>query len=118
MNKYKSLMAWQSAHRFLVATYRTTDQHYHPRAKPVFDQLRRAALSIEANIVEGYALDTAPQFKRHLRIARASAAECEALLGIGAELHYLDNTLVGPLQADLETTLKTLHGLLKKPFHP
>jgi four helix bundle protein len=80
----------------------------------VFDQLRRAAVSIETNIVEGYALDTSAQFKRHLRIARGSAAECECLLRVAEEVGYLPSGEVEHLGNELGTTLRTLRGLLRK----
>jgi four helix bundle protein len=114
MDKYRSLVAWQSAHRFVISTLRVTDRQYHPRARPVFDQLRRAALSVETNIVEGYALDSSAQFKRHLRIARGSAAECECLLRVAREVGYLKPEEVEQLMTDLETALRTLRGLLRK----
>jgi four helix bundle protein len=114
MDKYRSLVAWQSAHRFLISTLRATDRQYRPQARALFDQLRRAAVSVEANIVEGYALDTRAQFKRFLRIAKASAAECECLLGAIAELGYLEARDLSALQLELETTMRTLHGLLRK----
>jgi four helix bundle protein len=49
-----------------VAVLEATDAAYHARKRPVFDQLRRAAVSVEANIVEGYALGTTPQFLESL----------------------------------------------------
>jgi four helix bundle protein len=113
VNKYCSLVAWQAAHSFVISTYRITDEHYHPRFRALFDQLRRAALSIEANIVEGYALDTTPQFLRHLRIARASAAESECILRIIREREYLDTAIVRTLEEQVELALKALRGLIR-----
>ena len=88
MDSYKTLVAWQRAHEALITTLKATDRYYHARARAVFDQLRRAIVSIEANIVEGYALRTPLLFRRHLRIALGSAAEAECLVRVCAEMEY------------------------------
>ncbi len=113
MNKYQSLVAWQSAHAFVISAFRTTDRYYHPRARSIFDQLRRAALSIETNIVEGYALQTTAQFRRHLVIARGSAAECECVIRILLELGYIDKPEISTLASQVDLALKTLRGLIR-----
>ena len=115
MNKYQSLVAWKRAHALAVTSLRITDAAYHPRARPVFEQLRRAAVSVEANIVEGYALGTRPLFFRHLRIAMGSAAEAECLIRLGAELGYLSQADVAALTAITDECLATLRGLLRAP---
>jgi len=53
MEKYRSLVAWQRAHALVLLVLRTVDARYHPRSRALFDQLKRAVISIEANIVEG-----------------------------------------------------------------
>ena len=83
MDRHRSLEAWKVARRLSLTVLEQTDDHYHPKARTLFDQLRRAAVSIEANIVEGYALQTPAQFRRHLRIALGSAAETECGLVFG-----------------------------------
>jgi four helix bundle protein len=55
MYAYQRLEAWKQAHGAMMLTLKSTDDAYHPRSKPLFDQLKRAASSVEANIVEGYA---------------------------------------------------------------
>ena len=62
MNKYQSLVAWKRAHALVLLGLRVTDDAYHPRARPLFDQIRRAVVSVEANLVEGYALGSPRQF--------------------------------------------------------
>ena len=114
MDKYTSLVAWQAAHQFVLGVFRLTDRGNHPRVRPVFDQLRRAAISVEANIVEGYALASTAQFRRHLRIARGSGAECECLIRIGRELGYLEQNAIKDIGIHLDTVMKTLGGLLRK----
>lgn len=114
MHKYRSLFAWQQAHKGAVLALTKCDSAYHPRSKALFDQLRRAAISVEANIVEGYALGTTPQFRRHLRIAMGSAAEAECLTRLAAELKYLPEEVTREMETVHERTLAALHGLLRK----
>ncbi len=113
MHKYKSLAAWQHSHRLCIDVLRKTSKWYHPRANAVFNQLRRAVVSIETNIVEGYALGTTPQFRRHLRIALGSAAEAECLLTIAVELDLLPKVEARNLSSLASSTIATIYGLLK-----
>ncbi len=114
MHKYRSLVAWQRAHEAMLLALTKSDAAFHPRSKALFDQLRRAAISVEANIVEGYALGTPLQFRRHLRIAMGSAAEAECLTRAAGELEYLPSDVAARLEALLERTMAALHGLLRK----
>jgi len=112
MYKYQTLEAWKRAHAAVLLTFRSTDAAYHPRARPVFDQLRRAAVSVEANIVEGYALGTVPLCRRHLRIAFGSAAEAECLVRTARELGYLGEDVSREIEGLLGNAMRALHGLM------
>jgi len=114
MHKYQSLTAWKRAHELAVGCLRSADAHYHPRSRSLFDQLRRAGVSVEANLVEGFALGTPPLFRRHVRIALGSAAESECLLRLIQELEYLPEKDVERLLALLQETIACLIGLLRK----
>lgn len=116
MRSYRSLVAWQSAHRLCLDILRAADSAYRPPAAPLLNQLRRAAISVEANIVEGYALRTPALFRRHLRIALGSAAEVECLLAIGCEAGYLPYDLVSRLQPTIDETIRRLYGLVRRPL--
>ena len=113
MHKYRSLVAWQRAHTATVLTLKQCDAHYHPKSRALFDQLRRATISVGANIVEGYALSTPLQFRRHLRIALGSAAEAEYLAGVIAELGYLPKTVTDEIGRLLERCMAAIHGLIR-----
>ena|SRR5690242_1699376 len=115
MHKYRSLVAWQRAHEALLLALTKTDAEYHPRSRALFDQLRRAVISVEANIVEGYALGTPPLFRRHLRIAMGSAAEAECLTRAAGELRYLPGEVVRELEPLLGRTMAAIYGLLHRP---
>ena len=114
MKQYQRLAVWQHAHELTVGVLRATDESHSPRCRQLFDQLRRAAISVEANVVEGYALSSTPQFRRHLAIALGSAAEVECLLRIAGELEYLPETRLAELAAVVDRTIAVTYGLLKK----
>ena len=114
MNKYRSMTVWQRSHSLVLVALKATDKAYHPRTRALFDQLRRAAISIEANLVEGYALGTPLQFRRHLRIAIGSAAETECLVRTAGELEYLPDTPVTEMAALLDEVLALLFTMIRR----
>jgi four helix bundle protein len=113
MDKYQSLVAWKRAHALVLLALRVTDDAYHPRARPLFDQIRRAVVSVEANVVEGYALGSPRQFRKHLRIALGSAAEAECLVRVARELTYLSESQAVETENLLGSTMRVLLGLLR-----
>jgi four helix bundle protein len=115
MNSYQTLSAWKYSHAALLATFRATDAEYHVRKIALFDQIRRAATSIEANIVEGYALNTPALFRRHLRIAIGSAAEAETLIRAAHELDYLSEKPAVEIQRLLSGAIGSTRGLMRSP---
>ena len=115
MDSYRPLSAWKQAHQALILTLTETDRAYHPRSRNLFDQIRRAVISIEANLVEGYALNTAPLCRRHLRIALGSAAEAECLTRSAVELGYLTKETGTVLLRTISGAIGALRGLLRSP---
>ena len=114
MHSYRTLHVWQKAHAAAGMVLRVTDRRYHPRSRALFDQLKRSAVSVEANIVEGYALRTPLQFRRHLRIALGSAAETECLLRLASEQGYFPEGDVKELQDLIDSTIGMLVGFLRR----
>jgi four helix bundle protein len=113
MKGYKSLAAWQSASELCLRILEAADGAGSPRSWAVLDQLRRAAISTDVNIVEGYALGTAPLFRRHIRIALGSAVEVERLLAIAGARGYLPTPPINELLALSDRTIRQLYGLLR-----
>ena len=56
MLPYTNLRVWQQAHRTALDSLALAKNHWQPRARPVFNQLLRASLSVQLNIAEGYAV--------------------------------------------------------------
>ena len=115
MDSYKSLVVWQRADEFTLAVLEAVDEAWAPRAGAVFDQLRRAAISVDVNIVEGYALNTVPLFRRHLRIALGSAAEAERLITIAGCRRYLPEPISNRLSTMIGKIFPALVGLMRSP---
>jgi len=116
MEKYRSLAVWRKAHELVLVVLKSTDRYYHPKSRALFDQMRRAAISVEANIVEGYALGTSALFRRHVRIALGSAAEAECLLRIATEAEYLPMNVISTAAGMVDETIAMLFALLRRPL--
>lgn len=113
MRKLESLQAWTNGRQLARDAYRLTlaaglKPHYE-----LVDQIRRAALAIPANIVEGYALATRPQFRRCLRIALGSAAELRTHLDLVADLELPGGEDVAGVRATCEREVALLIGLIR-----
>ncbi|HEX9633652.1 MAG TPA: four helix bundle protein [Gemmatimonadales bacterium] len=113
MEGYRALHAWQLAQQLSLGILDATDGPLPRRAWTVVDQLRRAAVSVDVNLVEGYALGTVPLFRRHVRIALGSAAETQRLLTIAAERQYLLPQQTTPLLDLADQTVACLIGLMR-----
>jgi four helix bundle protein len=88
---FRKLIVWQRAHSFTLAVYKASGKFPKHETFGLVSQIRRAAVSIESNIAEGYALGTAPNYLRHLNISVGSLAEVECQAEIAHDLHYLDD---------------------------
>jgi four helix bundle protein len=86
---FRDLVAWQKAKALAVEVYRTTRGFPSDERYGLTSQLRRAAVSVSANIAEGYGRGTTSDFLRFLRIARGSLAEVDTLGEIAADLSLI-----------------------------
>src|SRR6185369_3222986 len=85
---YQALLAWSKALDLTVECYVVKS---FPRDEifGLTSQIRRAAVSVPANIAEGHARDSLREYLRYLTIARGSLAEIETHLRIAIRLGYL-----------------------------
>jgi four helix bundle protein len=77
---FESLEVWKKAHVFVLATYRMTAAFPKHELYGLTSQLRRAAVSIPANIAEGFAKPTKPDKLRFYGISQGSIEECRYYL--------------------------------------
>ena len=115
MDSYRTLDVWKISHDASCLVYRSCDKAYHARSRTIFDQLRRATLSVEANVVEGYALGTPALCGKHLRIAFGSAAEAECVIRLAADLGYLEADISKQVVSLLGRAMQMLRRLMRNP---
>lgn len=104
---FQDLIVWQKAHRFVLDTYALTAQFPKSELYGLTSQLRRAAVSIPANIAEGFKKRTKPDKTRFLNIAQGSLEECRYYLILSQDLHYADTA---PQTLQLEEVSKLLNA--------
>ncbi len=80
MQNYKNLIVWQKADSLAFEIYKTTKDFPKSEIFGITSQIRRSALSVAVNIVEGYGRKSKAEFSRFIDIAVGSLAETEYLL--------------------------------------
>src|SRR5436853_7021358 len=115
MKQLASLEAWKCANALARSAYRLTLQKPLSSHFGLSDQIRRAAVSVPANMVEGYALGTTIQFIRCLRIALGSAAELHSHLDIARDPGLVMQSVVEPELPLALRFVRLLAGLLPTP---
>ena len=90
VESYQDLLAWDWAMDLVIECYDLVKSFPRDETFGLTSQIRRAAVSVPANIAEGHARDSLREYVRHLTIARASLAEVETHVLIALRLGYLE----------------------------
>lgn len=113
MRNYRDLIAWRVGMDLVEAIYRQTKSFPKDEIYGLTSQLRRAAVSIPANIAEGQGRGTPAEFVRFLRIAYGSLREVETLITIAHRLEYCDSAWTNT-QLDVSAELgRVINGLIR-----
>lgn len=89
--KFEDIVAWQKARVLTKRIYEVTRQERFARDFGLRDQIRRASVSIMANIAEGFGRKTNKEFANFLVMSHGSAAEVQSHLYIASDLTYIDD---------------------------
>jgi four helix bundle protein len=87
--KFEEIEVWQRARVLVKQLYGCTSGGEFARDFGLKDQMRRAGVSIMANIAEGFERGTRKQFTQYLAMAKASAAEVRSHVYVAQDLGYL-----------------------------
>ena len=101
---------WKKAVLFCPETYKLTHKFPDFEKFGLSSQLQRASVSISANIAEGQARGTVPDFVRFLYMSLGSVQEVETLLLVSKELGYVDD--IGPWESTAQEITRMLVKLI------
>ncbi|MEK7466320.1 MAG: four helix bundle protein [Planctomycetota bacterium] len=109
MQNFRNLVVWQRAHELVLEVYRSSARFPTEERFGVTSQLRRASVSVPANIAEGARRRSGKDYAHFLNIAQASLAEVEYLLLLSRDLGYLQV----PTHQELEARMRPVAGMLE-----
>ena len=113
ISSYRDLQVWQRGMDLVVESYRLTEKLPNAELYGLVSQIRRAAVSIPANIAEGHGRYHTREFLRHLSIAKGSLMELETHLWLLPRLSYLKSSELGNELRTTDEIGKMLSGLSK-----
>ena len=114
MEDFKDLRVWAKAHELTIILYEKSRSFPKEEMYGLTSQLRRAAVSIGANIAEGCGRRSDGEMKRFLQIARGSANELEYELLLAQDLHFLSTPDFQDLRARTLEIQRMLASLTAK----
>ena len=112
---FQDLVVWQKAHGFVLSVYRTTRGFPKGETYGLTPQFRRAAVSIPANIAEGFRKAGKGDKHRFMNIAQGSVEECRYYIILCRDLGYINEDGLMP---QLEEVSKLLDAYAKAILTP
>jgi four helix bundle protein len=110
-SSFKDLLVWQKAHQFVLEVYRITKEFPKDELYGLTSQYRRAAVSIPANIAEGYTRKGEKDKLRFYNIAQGSLEECRYYIILSKDLGY---SSISEFELKLEEISKMLVSYMNK----
>lgn len=101
-SSYKDIKAWQLAHQFVLSVYKETRTFPDTERFALCSQFQRAAVSIPANIAEGYKRLSKQEKLRFLNISQGSLEECRYYILLSKDLDYITDESHDSLNNEIE----------------
>ena len=108
---FRDLIVWRKAHEFVLETYKVTKDFPKEEIYGLTSQLRRAAISVAANISEGYKKYGLRDKIRFFNTAEGSLEECKYYLILAQDLSYIETA--DKLNSQSEEISKLLFAYIK-----
>ncbi len=112
IHNYKELDVWKRSVAFTTELYKLTARFPETERFGLVSQIRRAAISVPANIAEGWGRGSTREYIQFLTIARGSLMKLETHLIVGCNLTFLTQDDSKLASKAIEETGKMLNGLI------
>ena len=112
---FRDLVVWRKAHEFVLSVYPLTASFPKHELYGLSSQLRRAAVSIPANIAEGFRRRGRPDKARFMNLAEASLDECHYYLILAKDLGYADTSALAESLCEVSRILRAYTASLLAP---
>ncbi len=113
IEKFEDIEAWQEARKLVNRIYSLLGVAGLKKDYSLADQTRRTAISIMANIAEGFSRHSDKEFIQFLFIAMSSSAEVQSHLYIALNQGYIDKEQFNEIYTQADKTAKLISGLIK-----
>lgn len=113
INKFEELDVYKEAHSLVLMVYKLTESFPRSETLSLVSQIRRAAVSVVANIVEGNTRSHRKEFVQFLYISKGSLEEVKYYFILTLDLKYINKNDYDRLQEQAEKVGKMLSGLIK-----
>ena len=110
---FKDLLVWRKAHIFVLKVYEVSRSYPSEERFGLCSQFQRAAVSIPANIAEGYRKMSKADKLRLLNIAQGSLEECRYYIILSKDLNYINEKTYNELTKSIEDTSYLLNAYCK-----
>lgn len=108
MKTFRELRVWQQAHHLALSVYRLTETFPPTERYGLSSQIRRAAVSVAANIVEGHKRRRPKEFLHFLEIADGSLEELKYHALLSRDLGYMNASTSSALDEQAESVGRLL----------
>lgn len=114
MQDFRDLKVWEKGHGLVLAVYQATRGFPRDELYGLTSQMRRAAVSIPANVAEGCCRSGDAEFARFAQIAMGSASELKYYFILARELEFINTDGHERLTTKVDEVQKMLASLIRK----
>lgn len=115
---YERLTVWQDGMELVKIVYKITSRFPGNEIHGLTSQIRRAAVSIPANIAEGHGRSTKKDFRQFLYISKGSLQELNTLIQVARSMDYIKQAEFEDIKSRLLSLVKRLSALIRNLVPP